>query len=254
MSCSEFGDLIHGYLDGELDLSSCLEIERHIRACPSCSRTYAENLSLRQAIARGALYFEAPKSLRKSVRSAVRQASDDEAGRWHARWQRKLLWASVGALSLVVVLMFTLHTPPSESLMMEEVLSAHVRSLMPGHLLDIPSSDQHTVKPWFNGKLDFSPPVTDFSDQGFPLAGGRLDYFGSRQVAAAVYQRRKHLINLFIRPSARPGNVAEKSFSKQGYNVIEWTQSGMTYFAVSDLDASELGHFVRLVCQSVISR
>ena len=250
MSCSEVGDLIQGYLDGEMDLSRSLEIERHMGTCPSCSRTYAENLSLRQAIAQGSLYFEAPADLRRRVRSAVRQANREEKASRHMRWEWKLLWASLGACALVFLMVFTFRTPPAENLIVQEVLSAHLRSLLPGHLMDIPSSDQHTVKPWFNGKLDFSPPVGNFAGQGFALTGGRLDYIGNRQVAALVYQRRKHLINLFIRPSPRPGKSAEKSSTEQGYNLIVWNQSGMAYTAISDLNMNELRDFVQLVRRS----
>ncbi len=246
MSCGELGELLHGYLDGELDLSRSLDMEQHISTCPACSRTYADHLAIRQAIAGGSLYFEAPKNLRMRVRSAVRQASEAEAGLRHVRWGWKVLWAPLGAVALLLLLLFIFHAPrPAEDLIVQEAVSAHLRSLMPGHLVDVPSSDQHTVKPWFNGKLDFSPPVRDLAAQGFPLAGGRLDYIGSRPVAAVVYQRRKHLINVFIWPSARPGSVAEQSFSEHGYNLISWTQAGMTYWAVSDINVGELQQFVQ---------
>ncbi len=218
-----------------------------IRLMSSCSRTYAENLSLRQAIALGSLYFEAPEDLRRRVRSAVRQANREGNTPRHMRWEWKLLWASLGTCALVLLMVFTFHTPPAENLMVQEVLSAHLRSLLPGHIMDIPSSDQHTVKPWFNGRLDFSPPVRDFASQGFALTGGRLDYVGNRQVAALVYQHRKHIINLFIRPSPRSDHAEEKSFTEQGYNLIVWNQSGMVYMAISDLNMNKLRDFVQLV-------
>ncbi len=245
MVCSDITELIHGYLDGELDLSRSLEIEHHLKDCPACSRAYAELKSLRSAIARSALYREAPAELRRNVRSALRRAARSESpSRRHWGW--RALWAPLGvtAVALLVVLM-VMTRPPAEDRLSEEIVSAHIRSLMPGHLIDIPTSDQHTVKPWFNGRLDFSPPVKDLANRGFPLIGGRLDYVSGRPVAAVVYQRRKHVINLFIWPSDSAETPTAKTLSRQGYHVILWSQGGMTYCAVSDVNQADLDEFVR---------
>jgi len=155
-------------------------------------------------------------------------------------------------LALVAVTAFTLlqrrQIPSHEDLIAGEVVSSHVRSLMePNHILDVPSTDQHTVKPWFNGKLDFSPAVENLADQGFPLIGGRLDYMDGRSVAALVYRRNQHYINLFIWPSSGAQDRAQSPVRRQGYSLIQWYKAGMEYWAVSDLNEAELGQFAEII-------
>jgi anti-sigma factor RsiW len=151
------------------------------------------------------------------------------------------------AAVIVLALVPLLRGPSTQEILAQQVLSSHIRSLMPQHLTDVSSSDQHTVKPWFNGRLDFSPPVADFAKEGFPLVGGRLDYVDNRPVAALVYGRRKHFINVFVWPSASKIDAGTKDMTLQGYNLVQWTKSGMTYWVVSDLSKSELDEFVRQV-------
>jgi anti-sigma factor RsiW len=258
VSCKEFDTLVQGYLDGELDLLSTLRIEAHLPECESCARTYESHRALQSAMRSGKLYFQPPNDLAGRIHLALRPANKAE-GRaapsvrevskrmsWRISWQ----WASIAALAMLVVMVawrlgsLTSRPSPTE-LLAQEVLASHVRSLMANHLADVPSSDQHTVKPWFTGKLDFSPLVKELSVDGFQLVGGRLDYLKNRPVAALVYQRRKHLINLFSWPSAE--DSGQKSETRQGYNLFHWTQSGMSYWAVSDLNATELQQFARLV-------
>jgi anti-sigma factor RsiW len=249
MNCEDMQDFIHAYMDGELDLVRNLEIEKHIRDCQSCLREYKNYKALKSAMSSGSLYFKPPQDLKRRIQSAVRKEEGKaeimpRMAPWH--------WLSLGAsLALVTVVIWTfvpvLTSHFGDDPLTQEIISGHVRSLMADHLTDVPSSDQHTVKPWFNGKLDFSPPVKDLANNGFPLIGGRLDYIGNKPVAVLVYKRRKHFINLFIWPSTRGSNVGEKMVMRQGYNLIHWTKSGMTYWAVSDLNNSELQEFVQAV-------
>ncbi len=250
MGCQETQALIHGYVDGELDLVRSLEIEKHIETCEVCSREYRTQRGLQKAIRDAPLRFKAPKDLRKRIQSSLRKAEKAApTGRalpWLARWS----WAGGIAVVLLAaalggLLGYVVRVPTTGQLVAQEVISSHVRSLMGQHLADVPSSDQHTVKPWFNGKLDFSPPVKDLANEGFPLVGGRLDYLDNRPVAALVYQRAKHVINLFVWPSN--DTSGEQTITRQGYHVIHWANQGMTYWAVSDLNEKELGDFVGLV-------
>jgi anti-sigma factor RsiW len=247
MNCEETQELVDAYVDRELDLVKGLDLERHLSECGACSKRHASLLALRSAVR--TVYYTPPASLQARVMSGVRKAGKGGA---MARVPRVIPWRWIGvAASVALVLVVSwgvvrLLAPPStDEVLAREVVSDHVRSLMVDHLADVPSSDQHTVKPWFNGKLDFSPPVIDLEEQGFALVGGRLDYVSSRAVGALVYQRNKHVINLFIWPtdeSDRSGLTA----THQGYNVVHWCQADMSYWAVSDLNASELKEFAHL--------
>jgi len=186
--------------------------------------------------------------LQKRVRSAVRGASQ-AAGRPHV-WAWR--WLSIAASLAFVALMLWRLVPglpgsSSDDRLTQELIGGHVRSLMASHLTDVSSSDQHTVKPWFEGKLDFSPPVADVTEQGFPLVGGRLEYIGNRPVAALVYRHQQHVINLFIWPVTHEEDVRERTLTRQGYQLIHWAEAGMSYWVVSDLNARELQAFVRAV-------
>ena len=271
MSCPENETLIHAYLDGELDLLSALRIEAHLKECPSCAQAYENHKASSHTLKSGPFYFKASGDLEQRIRTALAEshpaASRPTSGAARVSnraWAQKvtgqklpkLSWGFVTlAASLAVVAVIALRLvpwpqhPSPDQLLAQEVLASHVRSLMASHLTDVPSSDQHTVKPWFDGKLDFSPPVKDLNAQGFPLVGGRLDYLAGRPVAAVVYQRRKHLINLFIWPSTEAS--VPKAVMRQGYNLIHWTQAGMTYWAASDLNYRELGEFVSLVQEGI---
>jgi anti-sigma factor RsiW len=229
MSCEEARELLHGYLDNELDLGAALEFERHLRSCAACERAYANQQTLRSAIRSQAPYFKAPRSLGRNVRPI--------------RWVAPLAIAA-GLVLMIAGTWTVLRTQPRGDLVAQEVVAGHVRSLMANHLTDVPSSDRHTVKPWFLGKLDFSPDVKDLGPQGFPLIGGRLDYVDDRPAAALVYQRGKHIINLFV---WKGGGGSEGRETTHGYNISRWNSGGLSYWAVSDLNAAELDEFAKLI-------
>jgi anti-sigma factor RsiW len=257
VSCQETQNLIHGYIDGELDLVRNLEIERHLQACQTCSQAHRDQQALRSAITTNSLYYHAPASLPMRVRSAVSNANKPGVFPQIMSWKMPRImswrWLSVGvslaAVAILALILAPILTRPSaDELMAREIISAHVRSLMASHLTDVSSSDQHTVKPWFNGKLDFSPPVKDLTNQGFPLVGGRLDYINDRPVVALIYRRQQHFINLFIWPSAQGSEMAKtEPAQRQGYHLFRWTTSGMTYWAISDLNERELKEFIQLL-------
>ena len=251
MNCQETKTLLHGYLDRELDLVRSLEFEAHLKSCPACSRSVEAYRSLRSVVADQAPHFEAPKPLATRIRSSIGEEYQPEESRTPSGWGWSALWARIVApaaiAGLAILLAVPLFTRPSaQTQLAQELVSAHVRSLMANHLADVPSSDRHTVKPWFNGKIDFSPPVLDLADKGFPLVGGRLDYFANRQVAALAYQCRKHVINLFIWRSTEPANSLGRPVTLQGYNAFGWNSGGLAFWAVSDVNKEDLKQFVTL--------
>jgi len=250
LSCQTAQELIHAYVDGELDLARSLEVGQHMQECQVCASAYHNQAALRSAFKDSSLHYSVPVGLEKRIRSSLRREAKSEVGRRSFGWK----WLPIGALAFVLLMAFVIWRalpglrPSSDEILAQEMVSNHVRSLqLESHRTDVISSDQHTVKPWFDGKLDFAPPVKDFSSQGFPLIGGRLEYLNNRAVAALVYQRQKHYINLYIWPAEQSNATSEVNTKRQGYNLLHWTNSGMTYWAISDLNGVELHEFARLV-------
>lgn len=256
MNCADAQNLIHAYADGELELLKSLELDQHLKSCPVCAQMLSNHHGLRSALKDESLYHKAPRELQSRIHSALRKADKSE------RKQRNLVswsWLNTGAaLALVAVLAWIvvplLSVRPVDDRVEKEIVSNHVRSLLADHLTDVASSDQHTVKPWFTGKLDFSPPVEDFAGQGFPLIGARLDYLENKTVAALVYRHRQHYINLFVWPADDEAVTAAKVLSRQGYQTIHWSQSSMRFWAVSELNKDELQEFVSLLQRPSNSR
>ena len=232
MNCEEIADLKDGYLDGELDALTSQKIEQHLRDCHKCEEGFEADTALAHAITQSAPYYKATAELRQRIQSSLRDAvgAKDKGGSGQPGQpsvprpqgeRRPVLsqvpwnWLALAAaiiLGAIITSVFLprMRAPNADQFLATQLIASHVRSLMANHLTDVPSSDQHTVKPWLDAKLDFAAPVADLSSQGFPLIGGRLDYLDNHSVAALVYQRRKHFINLFIWPTTPGDSKAQK--------------------------------------------
>jgi len=247
VSCEQTQILLHGYFDGELDAARAAEFERHLETCSECQIALETQEKLRSAMQRGQLREQAPVSLRRKVIAnlpAARRAGFGLSGMW-------LRWAVTAAAILLVALVGWRIFPGfrgTDNFEATAVIDAHLRSLQAGHLVDVASTDQHTVKPWFDGKIDFAPPVRDFTNDGFPLQGGRLDVLHGRTVAALVYGRNKHVVNVFVWPTAER-DEAPRAGSHLGYQWLHWRQGGMEFYAVSDTTPSALVELQRLISQ-----
>ena len=253
MNCRECHDFIDAYIDNELDVATVVLVEQHLRVCSECQQLLESRKVVGALLSNPQIQYEVPDSLFGKIQSAIPVAASSVKERSGRR--SVIPWFSVplalaAAVAVVLGLVFLypgtrLNRSRNNSLA-EEVISSHVRSLLATHLLDVPSTDQHTVKPWFAGRLKFSPPVADFTDNGFRLIGGRLDYLSGREVAALVYQRNKHVINLFIWPSEAGRTAAVQAFVKDGYNVLYWARDGFEFWAISDVQQGDLRAFVEL--------
>jgi anti-sigma factor RsiW len=252
MDCTHAQSLLDTYLDNELDPVRNLEIDEHLHGCAHCSQSYSERQLFRQSFKTESLYFKAPTDLQKRIERSLREAAGAETpSRWFALSWIKIAAPMAAAALVVLTLVPFIRGPLSDELLTQDVVASHIRSLMVNHLADVPSTDEHTVKPWFNGKIDFSPPVSDLAKEGFPLVGGRLDYLNDRPVAALVYQRDKHVINVFVWPSNQSAQISAPIKTQQGYHVIRWANAGMNFWVVSDLEASQLATFADLLKSSV---
>ncbi len=243
MTCDEVKNLIEAYLDDELDLVRNLDIERHLHTCPDCLEIYRSQRVLKAAFRDRSLYFSPPPALYDRVQKSLHKAN-----RVRPRWQVIAIAASLAAVLVVGLSLWIIGLGNSgEDVLAQQVATSHIRSLMLNHLTDVESTNQHTVKPWFNNKLDFSPPVVDLAAQGYPLKGGRLDYLDNRSVAALIYTKNLHVINLFIWPAGSGSFQTFPMINHQGYYIYHWTKSGMNFWAISDVNPSDLGEFVQLI-------
>lgn len=248
MICKEAQGFMDGYLDRELDLVRSIDLERHLHDCPACAALLQSRMAVRAAMCAGSLRYSAGENLKKKVWLAVAGQDREERKQEpkNRRWFQ-VPWTAIGASAAAVAVLTVLWLRPASHSVENEVVAGHIRSLMANHLLDVPSTDQHTVKPWFAGKLDFSPPVKDLSAQGFPLVGGRLDYIDGHAAAAVIYQRNQHVINVMLWPAGGANDDRVRVSARQGYNVVEKVRNGMQYWVVSDLNPAELREFAELL-------
>jgi anti-sigma factor RsiW len=240
MNCEEAEVLLHALIDGELDAGHARELENHIAGCARCAALLAEYREMSKLIAEAGPGYTAPLALRRKIEAALPQPQAAPSRRSVLRgFALGSAVSAMAATGLVAVILRNDDVARIQS----EVVSAHLRSLQAGHLTDVVSTDQHTVKPWFNGKLDVAPPVIDLTAQGFTLIGGRLDYVDARAIGAVVYRRRQHVINLFVAQTANTERRAAKTSVLQGFNIRSWSDRGLNFWAVSDLGSDELAEF-----------
>ena len=240
MNCDESSILMHALIDGELDAGHARELETHITTCPGCAARLREVHELRRMMTPASLRYKAPASLRASIEGKLPALPAATSRR--AVIKGFAAGATLSAIAASGVLVIAMRTDDQKRVL-GEVVSAHLRSLQAQHLVDVESTDQHTVKPWFNGRLDVAPPVAELTAQGFTLLGGRLDYVDAKPVAAIVYRRRVHIINLFCAPAPGSGQRSAVMESLHGFNVRRWSENGLNLWAVSDINADELMEF-----------
>ncbi|HEY1719947.1 MAG TPA: anti-sigma factor [Magnetospirillaceae bacterium] len=234
--------------DGELDAAHAAELTEHRTTCAECQAAYAELATVREAMKSADLYQTAPASLRARLTAQVQAQVPSNVvpltpskGRW---WNLPAINFAAGAALAACIAVIVMST--GETAMVDQVVDDHVRALQPGHMIDVVSTDRHTVKPWFEGRLDFAPPVKDFKAQQFPLIGGRLDFMGGRPIAALIYQHGTHPIDLLVWPAATNDAPNPVTSDHNGFTTIHWTQGGMTLWAVSDVERAQLQDFVQI--------
>ncbi|HKE87070.1 MAG TPA: anti-sigma factor [Vicinamibacterales bacterium] len=246
MRCDNCREGLDAYIDDELPADERREIDAHLSDCARCGDDHTTLMDTRRLLRKHMVRYQAPDVLRARVRAAVLQLGTDTApARRASRWSWPS-WVAAGLLIAATSSALTatlLHRRDTSDVVAGEVVASHIRSLMPGHLTDVVSTDQHNVKPWFNGRVDLSPAVPDLSAQGFPLQGGRLDYVHGRAVPVVVYGRRQHVINVYEWPATESDR--DWHATRNGYHLIAWTRDGRTHWAVSDLNDAELREFVR---------
>jgi anti-sigma factor RsiW len=246
MNCQQIQKLIHAHHDGELDAANTLQVDEHLADCPRCFSATRQLSALRGALQNAELRFTAPAELRRTISAAVEQSEKSERETIFSQpWFQRSGWAVAAVLLIACFVVFHLTSARNEDRLIADLTASHVRSLMVNHLTDVASTDQHTVKPWFDGKLDFAPPVKDLRESGFPLLGGRLDFIEGHSAAALVYGRQKHFLNLFVWPATSPSPANLRATQRNGYNVIQWSDGRMSFSVISDLNEPELREFVR---------
>ncbi|MEC4594413.1 MULTISPECIES: anti-sigma factor family protein [Nitrospirillum] len=256
-ACPDKAELLHGLLDNELDAAHARELEAHIATCPACAEALGELRALRALLADPALRRKAPAALRTRILADIGAVDPlhhvgKSQGRPRSRQLRRWGGAGMGVAIAASLLLLMVAPFGGDAALERELVAGHVRSLQAQHLLDVPTSDHHTVKPWFAGKLDYSPPVPELAAAGFPLQGGRLDYLAGRPVAALVYRHGAHVLNLYVWPGDGPRQPAFEA--RDGYNLMRWRDGGMAYWAVSDVGVEEMHAFATALAGAVAAQ
>jgi len=239
MTCEDAEVLLHALIDGELDAGHAREVETHVAVCPRCAAALANYRQMSRAVAGAGLRYSAPAALRQRIEAALPSAPKTSRRDMLKGFAMGSAVSALAATGLVAIVL----RGDDDQRILSDVVSAHLRSLQAGHLTDVISTDRHTVKPWFNGRLDVAPPVIDLTAQGFALIGGRLDYVDARAIGAVVYRRRQHVINLFVAQTATTEHRPPRTETVQGFNIRRWEDRGLSYWAVSDIGADELAEF-----------
>jgi anti-sigma factor RsiW len=242
-ACVDQELLLGGLVDGELDAANTALVEAHVARCEGCREELERLQAVRSLVAADGVRHAAPDTLVRRIAELPELSPERPSRNWLPGW---LVPGVAGALAASLA-MVTLVPPATQSAVDEQLVSSHVRSLQPGHLTDVQTTNQHIVKPWFNGRIDFSPPVPELADKGFPLAGGRLDSIDGKTVAAIIYHRRLHTVNLYVWPAP---DAASRSFFKDGFAVSEWSRNGLRFAAISDIPPAELRQFESLFVQA----
>jgi anti-sigma factor RsiW len=244
--------LTQAEIDGELDVAQAISVGGHRASCAECTTAYQVARATRRTVPAHATYYQPSSGLRNTLGTMLRDARTVAAparrGRLpavrHRSWRDLGASFGLGAVIAAGLAMFLVVPRPQD--LSESIVSGHIRALQPGHLMDVPSTDSHTVMPWFDGKLDFAPPVKNLAKEGFPLDGGRLDYIDGRAVAALVYHAHLHPIDLFVWPNPDGSDTTPTVEVRNGYTLCHWTQQKMTIWVVSDLNSAKLDEFVNL--------
>jgi len=266
MDCTQVQSQLHRYLDKELDSAGVLAVDQHLASCAACQKVFGVHSALQGAIRKHVRYHTAPDSLADRVRAGIGGNAERPRSASRPAWRPLRIpgwlrpggaaaaganWLQLGSALAATALVSWVaavqyNTPREDEVMSEQVVSGHARAMVTSRLTDVVSSDQHTVKPWLSSKLDFSLPVTDLAAAGFPLVGGRVDYLGGRTVAALVYRHRDHVIEVFVWPDRKGGRTAPvHAQAKQGYTLVHWTDAGLAFWAVSDVNPADIEAFVQ---------
>jgi len=243
MICSESEPLLHALIDGELDSARAHQIEAHVKGCSRCAEALCAYRKMREAIR--PLRLSAPKSLRSRIEATLPSAPARISSR-RSMLKGLAMGTALSSAIAASLVMAVMRTDEHQHLL-DEVISTHLRSLQSSHLVDVATSDQHTVKPWFNGKIGVAPPVVELASEGYALVGGRLDYVGVRPVAVVVYRRDRHVINLFVATGAGLEERTARLEPAHGFNVVSWSVGGLDFWAVSDIGTKGLDGFVTKV-------